>query len=95
MYNITVLDGQTIFDVAVQHTGNVANAAKIAQANNISVNDDLVTGAVLTIPDGVEVDDKTSRYFETSRTKPTTGDVGDQVPSGIDFMGIEIDFIVQ
>lgn len=95
MYNITVLDGQTLFDIAVQHTGNVANAAKIAQANNISVNDDLVTGTVLTIPNSVEVDTSTARYFETSRTKPTTGDVGDQVPSGIDFWGIEIDFIVQ
>lgn len=95
MYNVTVLDGQSLFDIAVQHTGNVANAAIIAKANNISINDDLATGTVLAIPDGVDADDKSSRYFETSRTKPTTGDVGEQVPSGIDFMGIEIDFIVQ
>lgn len=94
MNKAEILDGQSVFDFAVHRTGEVSNAAAIAFVNDISVNDDLEAGTELIIPDSVVDERETKRFFSVSRSKPAGGDVNELLGGGIEFMGIEIDFVV-
>jgi ABC-type antimicrobial peptide transport system ATPase subunit len=91
--NITVKRRQSLFDIAVQYCGSAEATAEIARMNNIALHEDVQAGTVLSVPP--ELSKETALKYRLNSIEPATGDVGEQVPSGIDFMGIEIDFIVQ
>lgn len=50
---VTVLNGQTIFDIAIQSCGNVESAYDIALMNDIDMFSGLKTGMTLNVPDVV------------------------------------------
>lgn len=88
-----VLDGQSLFDIAIQECGSVEAAFDLAVANNISMSNELAASQSL----------KTTRvhnkqvveYFENKRVKPATWTRSNEVQlTGIDYMAIEIDFII-
>lgn len=87
---------QNILDIAVQHTGTAETAYEIAEANGLSLTDELP--AVLTIPDEITAEVKTKNYYEARRLTPATDiSVAETLLSpfgGINYMGIEIDFKV-
>jgi hypothetical protein len=72
MRSIVVLQGQSIWDVAVQHTGYALDAFGIAAANGLSTTGDISAGQVLLVPDGDGYWDDAAEYFAASATKPST-----------------------
>ncbi|MDR0872978.1 MAG: LysM peptidoglycan-binding domain-containing protein [Prevotellaceae bacterium] len=93
---ITALTNQSIYDLAVQVLGTADGAMALALANDLAATDNLVPGQVLTIPTNWrEVATKQiADYYEAKKLKPATGTTGDSLPGGINYMGIEINFIV-
>lgn len=96
---ITVLHNQSLFDVAIQHTGNVMNAFKIAQANAISITAVLASGSVLSIPEGVEINRDVKTYYAAKNIQPATAwsgeaSEGEQELEGIGYWIIDKNFKV-
>lgn len=93
---VTVVEGQTLFDIAVQAAGSITAAFEIAAANDISITDDLSAGTVLKIPR--VVDQVIRDYYRAKKVIPKTGlrkqDMDAAPYGGIEYMAIEIDFIV-
>lgn len=90
---ITVKRRQSLYDIALQYCGSADTAAEIAQMNNIALHEDVEAGTPLYVP--AERQEEIALKYRLNNIEPATARVGEQVPSGIDFMGIEIDFIVQ
>ncbi|WP_367867903.1 hypothetical protein [Pedobacter sp. WC2423] len=87
--------GQSLLDVALQHCGDVSVIFDIAVLNGVSVTEKLKPGTVLILP---EVSDAGMvRYFFQNNFIPAT-DTGSvkaiELPEGIDYWAIGIDFIV-
>ena len=96
MNKAVVQQGQSILDVAIQQCGSVESILDMAALNSISVTDDLNAGASLVMPDAK--DGKVVSYYSVNRVTPATAVTLDEINQhpvgGINFMGIEIDFIV-
>ncbi len=91
---VTVLDRQSIFDMAVQSSGSAEAAFEVAILNNLSITDDLEAGQELILLQIVNKEIAT--YYANRQLKPATGITESEIqPGGIDFMGIEIDFIIR
>jgi len=88
-----VLAGQSILDVAIQHAGSIEAAFELATRNDISLSDELTASEELLETEKVRAD--IVDYYTRRGFKPATGEtlIGDN-KGGIEFMGIEIDFIV-
>ena len=93
---ITPLDRQSVIDIAIQTSGSVEAAFTLSATNNISISGVIAPGSELEM---VTVADKLvlSRY-EARGIRPAT-DISPRdlelVPyGGINYMGVEIDFIV-
>ncbi|AOW09526.1 hypothetical protein [Flavobacterium gilvum] len=99
MKNITVLSGQSLFDIAIQYTGAVINAYTIAFANGKSITDSLTVGEMIVIPDGLTIAKKELDYLTTSEILPASDITKEQQSLldpdlGIGWMIIEETFIV-
>ena len=70
---VIVLNNQSLIDVAIQHTGTIENAFKIAVANGLSLTDELQPGAQLIIPADVEMNSDVVNYFSAKGIQPATG----------------------
>jgi hypothetical protein len=70
---VTVLNNQTLLDIAIQATGKAENFLKIAMYNNLVPTYALVPGTVLTIPDGILKDEDILRYYNANGIVPATG----------------------
>jgi hypothetical protein len=70
---ITVLQGQSLFDIAIQYTGNEKAAIDIARANRLDVTDELTAGMSIIIPDGIEKNRAIVDYYLAERIAPATG----------------------
>ena len=70
---VIVLNNQSLIDVAIQHTGTIENAFKIAVANGLSLTDELEPGAQLIIPADVDVNNDVVSYFSAKGIQPATG----------------------
>lgn len=95
--NIKVLGSQSLLDLAIQHTGSVANAFAIAVANNISVSSFLIAGSELLIPGDVMKDEDILNFYNSKQIKPATGTVKTPLPierGGIGYMQIGSTFKV-
>jgi hypothetical protein len=97
---ITALNNQSLFDLAVQCTGSIENTFLIAQANNLSITDLLVSGSQLVIPAEVIVNSDIKNYFDKNKIHPATGTTdgtedGEQELEGISYWIINKNFIVQ
>ena len=91
MKDAITYEGQSLLDIALQHTGSAETALDIALANGISLSDNLETGATLTLPD-TQGNKPMAQYYTVNKIMPATSletEIG-----GINYMGIEIDFIV-
>ncbi len=91
MTDVITYEGQTLFDLALQYMGDASKALDIALDNGISLSDDLEPGATLTLPD-TQGNRAMTQYYTVNKIMPATAletEIG-----GINYMGIEIDFIV-
>lgn len=94
MQSVTVRDGQTLFDIAIQQLGSVDRVFDLAQLNGLGINDNLVSGQVLLLPDVAFENATTVDYF-TKPWYPASGDVeADNILGGIGYMQIGTNFKV-
>ena len=98
MTTATVTSHQSLRDVAVEHCGTTEDAMLLAFLNGRSLTDDLVNGEQLTT--GEPSDAATVQTFAVNRYKPASAITQEQIldiidqGEGIEFWGIEFDFIV-
>lgn len=97
MKTVTVLDGQSIFDIAVQKCGSAESAFDISLLNGISLTDVIAGGTVLQLPSVKNADNVS--VFETGNINPATAltanDIANTIEGeGIGYWSIENDFIV-
>mgnify|MGYP001264975549 FL=1 len=85
MATIKVQNGQSIFDIALQHCGDVAAAFDIAVLNDILLTDALAAGQSLAIPAVVNTD--VVNYYKSRGIVPATDDlsIAEQWLSTFDF----------
>jgi hypothetical protein len=92
---VRVLNGQSLFDLAVQEAGDIEAVFDFAGANAISITDELVVGTVLVVP--AMVNKQVADYYRVNGINPATAlnatDAG-LMHEGIDFWFVEFDFIV-
>ena len=94
----TVTSRQSLFDIALQHCGIMEAAFDIAQANGISLTDDLTTGQTLTLPE--PTDTSMVQHYTTNNIQPATAITNSEINDllaigeGIGFWAIEYDFVV-
>ena len=88
---IVVKKGQSIFDIAINATGNILNAFYIAEHNDLDIDDLIDAGDVIEIPDGLVNDDSVLKYYMENNIESGTLET---VSGGIGEMGIEMDFII-
>ncbi len=69
---VTVLNNQSLLDIATQTTGLPSNYIKIAVANSISPTAFLDAGMELIIPEDLEKDDDIVRYYLANGILPAT-----------------------
>lgn len=92
--NITVKQGQSLFDIAIQECGSVEAVFLIARQNSIPVTKHLTTGEQLQ-PVGV-TDKRVKKYYTDNHILPATSLTTDAfLPEGIDYWAIEFDFEIQ
>lgn len=94
---ITVLNNQSVFDIAVRYSGSADAAFMIAVENNMSVTSTLTAGMELNIPNIVRKD--VAAYFNSRNHQPATAwdptNAGGQPkPEGISYWAISDDFVV-
>ena len=93
---VKVKDRQSLLDMAVQTAGSMEAAFDLAAANGVSLTDILVDGQVLDTVATKHAD--TVRRYSTQGIQPATAlskeEMAVLAQEGINFMGIEIDFIV-
>ena len=98
MRTCETMSGQTLLDIAVQEYGNADAALDIALAAGIMPTDIPASGTALPLPDSAAPDvQATSRYAHGGwrpATAVTKEDISAAPYGGINYMGIEIDFIV-
>ena len=64
------LEGQTLFDIAIQSCGSAEAAFGLAVMNGLNLTDELLTGSDLVTPDVLNTDVAT--YFQTKNIQPAT-----------------------
>jgi hypothetical protein len=93
---VKVLEGQSLFDLAVQVSGSTEAAFNMAGLNGLSITDVLTSGSVLIAPD--PINKPVSEYYRMNGLKPATdvtiGVMDEMRDEGIDYWAIEVDFIV-
>jgi len=91
-----ILAGQSLLDAAVQHCGTAEAAFDLAFENDKSITDERFVGEEL-LETGI-INRDNFDYYARRNLQPATGLTDLQfsgvLDGGIDFMGIEIDFIV-
>lgn len=92
MKTVTVLQGQSLLDIAVEHTGSISAVFDIARLNNKSITDLPIPGEQLNV-DNRNVVKRVLDYYAKNNIHPgTAGDVTSE--GGIGYWKIGIDFKV-
>jgi hypothetical protein len=92
---VKVLNGQSLFDLAIQAAGSVEAVFDIAAANGVSITDELQPGTILVIP--AVSNRQVADYYRSNSIRPATTlgahDV-EFITEGINYWRIEYDFEV-
>lgn len=95
-----VLDCQSLWDIALQELGDISGILELAEKQEISLTDELKIGQELEIPPELKNKQLAGYYLQhdirpaTGLTIETMSGDGALILEGIDFWGIEYDFIV-
>lgn len=91
-------NGQNLLDIAIQATGEATTALAIALANGICLTDDLEVDQEIDVPGEIIGDENIKLYYRERGYKPATAvtpsDESTAPFEGIEYWGIEYDFIV-
>lgn len=94
--NVTAAYKQTLLDLALQTGGTAESAMELALINSRSLSDELEAGDEITLLDTPQ-NRRMVKYYDINGILPATGlkpEFSGIVNGGINYMGIEIDFIV-
>ena len=94
--NVTAAYKQTLLDLALQTGGTAESAMELALINSRSLSNELEAGDEITLPDTPQ-NRRMVKYYDINGILPATGlkpEFSGIVNGGINYMGIEIDFIV-
>lgn len=97
MKKVSTLEGQTMVDVAVQELGDLERLFEIALANDLPVSDELAAATVLAVDEPDRTKKAVVKMFANPSRKPASADTAGLVNErgeGIEFWGIENDFII-
>ncbi|NDV93532.1 hypothetical protein D0T84_01195 [Dysgonomonas sp. 521] len=89
-----VLDGQSLFDIAIQQSGSAEAAFALSVANDISISGEV--SANTSLENTSILNRRFTEYYKLKNLKPTTysSNPGEIRLRGIGNMAIEKDFIV-
>jgi hypothetical protein len=68
-----ILDNQSIFDVVLQESGGINNAARVLRDNGLNFNDSLVAGADLSV--GVLESEKIKENYDLIQFRPNNAEL--------------------
>jgi hypothetical protein len=91
MRKAIVQPSQTLADIAIQHCGKLEAWSDIARLNGLQLTDAIFAGQVLILPD-VIVDKRVFTFLKEGGHAPAV--TGVNILEGIDYDGIEYDFVV-
>ena len=91
IFKVTVKHGQTLLDVAIQYLGNAASVAQLAALNSLDMTSEITPGQILELPD--VADKRVVKFLKDGEHVPATNYIDGDL-EGIEFWGIESDFIV-
>lgn len=90
---VTVLQDQSLWDIAIQTTGDVSGIFAIAELNDLEITEQLKPGQILIVPDRAE-NDRVVKIYKADKLIPATEIDRNFIVEGIEIWGIEIDFEV-
>jgi len=67
---VTILEGQSLLDIALQELGSLEGAYALAVLNGLSLTDSLAAGMLLQLPD--VVDKRIVNYYSERNIRPAT-----------------------
>lgn len=95
-----VLDSQSLWDIALQELGDITGIVEFAEREDVGLTDDLPVGKELEIPQEL-MDKRLVAYYSGNGIYPATAispvlveGEGSLLLEGIEFWGIEYDFII-
>ncbi|MGQ1929565.1 hypothetical protein [Ornithobacterium rhinotracheale] len=92
---IVVLHKQSLFDVCLMHTGSIAGIFELAEANNLSIADDVQAGQRLELPQLITQDADILAYYTAKNIQPATAlEEYTEKLEGISYWTINQDFKV-
>ncbi|MRJ09155.1 hypothetical protein EDL99_09830 [Ornithobacterium rhinotracheale] len=92
---IVVLHKQSLFDVCLMHTGSIVGVFELAQANNLSITDDVQAGERLELPQPITQDADILAYYQAKNIQPATAlEEYTEKLEGISYWTINQDFKV-
>ncbi len=83
--NITVLPGQTLLDLALQHYGDASAVVRLCVDNGYNVGDSVAVGAVLKVDPAKIVNKQVVAYYAQQGVAPAT------VQGGKSAIGVYVD----
>ncbi len=90
MSNIIVLNGQSLFDIALQEYGSIEAVFQLADDNGITnITDSLIPGTELIIDENMIIDKNVVNYYKNNAIYPAN-----EVRTGVGYMAIGVDFII-
>ncbi|MDO5609074.1 MAG: hypothetical protein Q4G08_11535 [Capnocytophaga sp.] len=97
---ITALHNQSLFDIALQHTGTINGVFELATANGKSVTDDLSAGQILTVPENILTDNDIKKYYTAKAILPATAFTSEDIQiierqEGISVWAVNVDFVIR
>ena len=99
--NTTILDRQSLFDLALQLHGDISTVFALAEANDLSVSDDLTVEQALQYNDTDTANRIVTTQYGNQHHTPATAlsseiTAGDNafLLEGIEYWGIQYDFVI-
>jgi hypothetical protein len=89
---ITILEGQSLPDIAIQESGSIEAVFDLAVKNGISITDKLQAG--LNINNVNPLNQGIVAYYRAKNIRPATWMAQNQIHTGIGYMGIDVNFII-
>lgn len=94
----TVLHNQSFADFALHHCGKLESLFDLSISNGVSITEEITPGTLLEVQDTVDKADDIVSFYKLKNIKPASSFVGStlpNIPTGIDYMIIGTDFIVE
>ena len=91
MNKVIIAQGQSLMDFTNKHCGSLDRLIEVALVNGLAITDHPKAGTELLVPD-VQTD--VTKYFITNGIVPAAAHESSE-PDGINYMAVEVDFIIQ